>query len=140
MEAGSSSLAAMSEDDRLRLRPGDRAQVTVRGGTREARTVVLDRVVGDPQLADRLVPSPAIRQSELGEFGDMTAVQEFIVAAAAGVSTEALIAGVQAALRRRSPEPTAASREHVSRLKVTATPLAAGVLEITVTFEVPEGP
>ena len=67
------------------------------------------------------------------------AVQEFIIATAAGVSVEALVAAVRAALSRRPEtghDPQGA--RDAERISITARQTGDGLVEVTVTIEKPE--
>jgi hypothetical protein len=118
---------------------GDRARIVVRGGAAEHGLSVLRRLAADPNLREQLVPSPVPGRAAPEDFGDLTAMQEFIIAAGAGVTAEALIAAVRAVLQR--PKQVAGAEEPgetpTRQITVTATPIAPGVIEISVTLEDP---
>jgi hypothetical protein len=119
------------------LTSGERAIFCVRGGSRDAAGGVLASIVADDALAEFLVPSPAPVRAGNDDFGSSVLVQEFIVAAAAGLSVEALVAGVRAVFSQRDEPaaPGAVAPPRTKHISVTARPAAEGLIEVTVTIE-----
>lgn len=105
----------------------------VHGTTPEIANSALKRITHDEELAQWLVPSPVPVRTEGARFGMSAAVQEFIIAAGAGVTVEALVAAVRAALPRR--EEADQNDRGRDRISITATPRGSGVIEVTVTVE-----
>lgn len=124
----------MGEVDRnavATLDAGDRAQLTVRGSDREIATALVEALRADPELTDGLVPAPSGLEVSGSEFGDVSVVQDFIVAVAAGLTVEGLVATVKAALGRAGAEEESPLQE--TGLSVTVKTEAPGIVEIEIT-------
>lgn len=118
------------------LEVGDRAQFAVKGRDREIATAVVAALEADPELRERMVPTPAGLEVSGSEFGDVNVVQDFIVAVVGGLTVEGLVAMVRGALGRASAGESSPLRKTTLSVSVkTDTP---GIVEIEIaTFEPP---
>lgn len=121
--------------DQSTAEPGDRARIVITESRRAEAEETLRALRADRDLAELLVPSPVTTDVRDHTFGDLSVAQEFLVAAGAGISTEALIAAVRAAVERKRSRRALPDDEPVERghLVVTGGPLGEGVIEITIT-------
>jgi len=121
----------MERDAAASLGVGDRAQLTVRGSDREIATALVEALRADPELTAGMVPTPSGLEVNGSEFGDVSVVQDFIVAVAAGLTVEGLMATVKAALGRAGAEEESPLQER--GLSITVKTEAPGIVEIEIT-------
>ena len=115
------------------LSTGDLVRITVVAASRDEADALLESVPADPELGGRLSPIPNRTAGSEPDFGALTLVQEFILAAGAELTAEAIIAGVRALVsrwRNQTDEKSPAGPPH--QVEVTASVSAEGVCEVEV--------
>jgi hypothetical protein len=127
------------------MQAGDRVVIVVYGDSRARATEALSAIASDSGLGRTLVASPANQSALAEDFGEMTAVQEFLIVTASGLTVEALIRAVRRVLTglrdAAKPLPERAEEEGQSHagarpskesITVTAAPTADGLTKVSV--------
>lgn len=109
---------------------GDRARLVVRGVDADSCRLLLEALLADERLGETLVPATVGTRPHSNEFGEITAVQEFLVAVAAGITVETLAAGFRAALGRLHGRRPEIASPQTTQVEVTTS--APGLVEVTV--------
>jgi hypothetical protein len=109
------------------LEAGDRTRLVVRGHDLEACQRALEVLRDDPGVLEYLAPAPTSEPGRRDQFGEVTALQDFIVAVAAGVTVETLVAAFKAVLARPPPE-----EQRVMRTTVDVKVEGPGQVEVSV--------
>jgi hypothetical protein len=105
-------------------------RLLVRGADTEACREVLRSVRSDEDLGAMLTPATTGEEPHSNEFGEIAAVQEFLIAVAAGATVEALAAGFRAAVDKLRRGPSEAASPQSTHVEVTTT--APGLVQVTV--------